>query len=233
MGAKHASIHLRCDDSNEVLVRLKKAFSKKKGPGKKDMMAIELIKAFANKNISEITDPTEKAEKEAVLSEAIERTLNGMGTGDPAVIVVRKHFVSIYWYDHIRNDNLQEKMLEYAQLCGVPAMGVGLYDDTNFSIYAVCNAKGPDARWYSGEYLFDLDDITPVKAEDICDTINTPFFLKGLQKVLSHDNAEAMADTFEQETKLPILMFDEDCRDIGMKELHRWSSATVYCEKYE
>lgn len=196
-------------------------------------MVIELIKAFANKNINEITDPAEKAKKEATLSEIIERTLNDMGAGDPAVIVVRKHFVSIYWYDHIRNENLQERMLEYAQLCGVPAMGVGIYDDTNFLIYAVFNAKGPNTKWYSGEYLFDLQDITPVKAEDICDAIDAPFFLKGLQKVLSNDAGEAMADAFEQETELPILMFAEDCQEIGMKELYRWSCATVYGEKYE
>lgn len=233
MGTKHASIHLRCDDSNEVLVKLKRVFSKKKGPSKTDMMHIELIKAVANMNINKITDPTEKAEKEALLSEGIERALNNMGAGDPAVIVVRKHFVSIYWYDHIRNENIEEEIAKYVQLCRVPALGVSLYDGTNFLIYALCKAENSNAQWYSGEYFFDSDDITPVKAEDICDTIDAPFFLEGMQKVLSKDNGEDMAAAFEQETKLPILMFDEDCRENDMKTLHRWGRATVYCEKYE
>ena len=66
MGSKHASVHLRCEDSAEVLAKLKKEFRKKKGPSKKDLLAMEIIKAFAKKNISEISDPNEKAEKEAV-----------------------------------------------------------------------------------------------------------------------------------------------------------------------
>lgn len=35
MGSKHASIHLRCDDSSDVLTKLKKEFGKKQGPTKK------------------------------------------------------------------------------------------------------------------------------------------------------------------------------------------------------
>ena len=228
MGSKHAGIHLRCDDSTEILAKLKKEFNKKKGPSKKDLAALEIIKAFANKNISAIADPAEKAEKEAVLSWVIDQGLKEMGAGDPAVIVVRKHFVSLYWYDHIRNENLRDEMLEYAHMCGVPAMGVGIYDDTNFSICAACDVGKPDARGCMGEYLFDYMDITPVKAEDICDMIDAPFLLEPLEKVLSADDGEAMATAFEEETGLPILMCAEECKASGMKELFRWASAVVY-----
>ena len=231
MGSKHAGIHLRCDDSAEVLAKLKKVFVKKKGPSQKDVMALELIKTFAMRNISAITDPAEKAEKVAELSQVLDRGLKEMESGEPAVIVVRRHFVSIYWYDHIRNENLREEMLEYAQMCGVPALGVGIYDDANFSIYAVCNAGEPDAQSCQGTYFFDYDDITPVKAEDICGTIDAPFFMDALQKVLSGDDGETMAAAFEQETGLPIMMYEEDCRESQLRLLCRRDNAVVYSEK--
>jgi len=230
MGSKHASVHLRCEDSAEVLAKLKKEFRKKKGPSKKDLLAMEIIKAFAKKNISEISDPNEKAEKEAVLAQVMNDAHRDMGQGDPAVIVVRDHFVSVYWYDHIRIENLREEMMEYAYLCGVPALGVGLYDDTNFSIYAVCNAGKTDVRGARGEYLFDYEDITEVEAEDVCDIVNAPFYLEGLQKALAADDGETMAALFEEGTGLPILMSDDECREYGMKLLHQWGGAVVYSE---
>ena len=228
MGAKHASVHLRCDDSTEVLTKLKGAFRKKKGPSTKDLLAMEIIKAFANKNISEITDPNEKAEKESTLTQMMKEAQKDMGEGDPAIIVVREHFVSIYWYDHIRIENLREEMKEYAYLCGVQALGVGLFDDTNFSIYAVCNTGKPDARGCRGEYLFDYEDITPVEAEDICDIIDAPFYLEGMKKVLAADDGETMAAIFEEETGLPIYMDDKSCEEYSMKKLYEWEHATVF-----
>lgn len=231
MGSKHAGIHLRCDDSAEVLARLKEAFSRKKGPGKEELMAFEMIKAFAMKNISAITDCAERAEKEAEVSRVLDLGLKELESGDPAVVVVRRHFVSIYWYDHIRNENLREKMLEYAQMCGVPALGVGIYDDNNFSIYAVCGAGKPDARSCRGTYFFDYEDITPVEAEDICGTVDTPFFREALGKALSADDGETMAAVFEQETGLPIMMYEEDCREGRLRPLCRWDNAVVYSEE--
>ncbi|MCD7992846.1 MAG: hypothetical protein LUK37_14150 [Clostridia bacterium] len=194
-------------------------------------MALELIKAFAKKNISDITDPIEKAEKEAILSQVMDKALKDMASGEPATIVVRQHFISIYWYDHIRSENLQEELKKYAHMSGVPAMGVGIYDDTNFSIYAVCNIGEPNARGFKGDYLFDFNDITPVAAEDICDTVDAPFLLDALQETLSKDEGGLMAHTFEQRTGLPILMFDEDCKEKCLQTLYQWSNATVYCEE--
>lgn len=135
---------------------------------------------------------------------------------------------------HLRCDNstenLRDEMLKYSQICGVPAMGVGIYDDTNFSIYAVCNAGKPDVRGCQGSYWFDCNDITPVTAKDICGIADAPFFLDALQKALPQEDGERMAATFERETGLPIFMYNEECRDSGMKELYRWGGAAVYSE---
>lgn len=107
--------------------------------------------------------------------------------GEPAAIVVRKDFVSIYWYDHIRVENLSTEASKYAALCDVPALGVGVYDDTYFSIYAVRNAGKPNKESCVGEYLFDYEDLTPVDAQRVCELLDAPFFLNGLQNVLSCD----------------------------------------------
>lgn len=65
-------------------------------------------------------------------------------------------------------------------------------------------------------------------AQDICDTVDAPFLLDALQETLSKDEGELMALTFEQKTGLPILIFDEDCKEKGLQTLHQWSKATVY-----
>ncbi len=233
MGAKHASVHLRCDDETIVLEKLKGKFDREKArPAKKDLLAMELIKAIASKNVAKISDPAEKAEKKAILSQIMGQAKKDMEAGDPAVIAVREHFVSIYWYDHIRIDNLYQEMMDYAALCGVPAMGVGIYDDTNFYLYAVRNAKTPKACGCRGEYLFDYDDITPVTAGEVCRIIDAPFLLEAFHKTLSCSDGENMASVFEEETELPILMGEAACKSSGMRELERWKNAVVFGEAY-
>ena len=74
MGAKHAGIHLRCDDSAVVLARLREEFSEKKGCGQKDMRGLEMIRTFVGRNISEIEDSAERAEKEEAV---LEKELDG------------------------------------------------------------------------------------------------------------------------------------------------------------
>ena len=132
MGAKHAGVHVRCNDSARILAVLEKEFGRKIGPEKEDLAAMEMIAAVAKKNINSIADSGEKSQKEAMLSRLMLQTQQEMREGEPAVVVVREHFVSIYWYDHIRVENLCPQTSKYSALCGVPAMGVGVYDDTNF-----------------------------------------------------------------------------------------------------
>lgn len=127
MGAKHAGIHLRCDDSSAILPALKRAFgAKKKAPGKREAAAMELILSLARKNLAETVDPAERAQKSLAFEQLMANAQMDMATDAPATIVIREHFVSVYWYDHIRAENLSDELLEYAALCGVPAMGVSM-----------------------------------------------------------------------------------------------------------
>lgn len=229
MGAKYASVHLRCDNYKTVLTKLKKEFGgKKKGSTPKDRLVVEFIKAIVDKNASEIIDPDERARKEADIADFVQYANTMLTGGVPATIVVREYFISIYWYDHIRSENLRNKMLEYSFISGVPAIGVAVYDDTNFQIYAVCDAGTPNVRAHCGEYMFDYQDVRPVNAEDVCNTVNASFLLDGLRKTLSCNDGETMVDTFESETGLPIYMDDKSCEEYGMKKLHEWENATVF-----
>ncbi len=228
MGAKHAGVHLMGKNSEDILSVLKQEFCKEKCLEKEDMFAMQMLEAIARKNINLVADPKEKSEKEDVLSKMIQKTQKKMMEGEPAVIVVRANFVSIYWYDHIRVENLGSEASKYAALCDVPALGVGVYDDTNFSIYAVRNAGKPSKESCLGEYLFDYDDLKPVEAQRVCELLDAPFMLNGLQNVLSCDGGDIMADTFEKETGLPILMNEDMCKQAGMKKLYSWKSAVVY-----
>ena len=229
MGAKHAGVHLRSKKKGEeILAVLEQEFSKEIGPEKEDRLAIQKLESIARKNISLIADPKERSEKEGLLSQIIHETQQKMMQGEPAVVVVRSDFVSIYWYDHIRVENLGAEASKYAALCEVPALGAGVYDDTNFSIYAVRSAGKPDKESCLGEYLFDYEDLTPVEAQRVCELIDAPFFLNGLQNVLSCEEGDIMAQTFEKETGLSIFMTEDMCKQAGMKKIHSWKSANVY-----
>lgn len=230
MGSKHAGIHLRCEDSTAVLACLKKEFSKKKGPSTKDLAAIAIIEAFARKNINSIADDRERAEKEADMARIMEQARIDMSGGDPAVIVLREHFVSVYWYDHIRPENLGEELAHYAVLCGVPALGAAVYDDSNFQICAVrdVDVESYQARRCVGQYWFDYDDVQPADPAELCAILDADFLLPALTEALSQTDGEAMADCFEARTGLPILMDEGLCRTEQMRELHRWDGAVVF-----
>jgi len=229
VGAKHASIHLRCDDEKRVLERLERKFNKKNaGFTRQDAAAMLLIKAVAGKNIAQIKDTAKKAEGKRILDQVLNQAKKDMLAGNTAVIVVWKHFVSIYWYDHIRVENLSQEMSEYALLCGVPAMGVGLYDDTDFSLYAIGDAGTAKACIHKGEYWFSHDHVVPVEPEAICNTIDAPFLLQPLRETLSCNDGESMANAFEEKTRIPIMLDERACKEIGMKQWIQWENAAVF-----
>ena len=228
MSSRQASVHLRSDDSERILTMLKKTFDKKKAPKEKDLLALKFIEALAQKNISEITDADEKQEKEALLADVMQQAVQDMNGGEPALIVVRKHFVSIYWYDNIRSENLSSETAEYAAMCKVPALGVADFDDNNFQFYAICDAGTSNMQRCFGEYMFDYEDITPAEASTVCEIINAPFLLEGLTKTLACSDGAEMVSAFEKESGLPVFMAEEECAEKGMKELYKWKGARVY-----
>ncbi len=228
MGSKHASIHIRCDNSEEVISTLEKKFNKKLAANKQDLLALELLKNIANNTINGILDEGEKAEKQAAFESIMRNASRDIANVEPAVLVVRKHFVSVYWYDHIRSENLEREAIEYSHLCRAPVLGVAVYDDTNFQIYAVSNLKGQAPLQCKGEYFFDYDDISPVAAEEVCNLMHAPFLLVPLEHALSLQDGESMVDSFETGTGILVFMWDDFCKEQNYEVLHQWEGATVY-----
>lgn len=106
---------------------------------------MELILSLARKNLAETVDPAERAQKSLAFEQLMANAQMDMATDAPATIVIREHFVSVYWYDHIRAENLSEELLEYAALQHAPfllnALKKALSCDTGERMAAVFEAE--------------------------------------------------------------------------------------------
>ena len=228
MGSKHASIHFRSDTPDSLIPILKKLFDKKPKPDIHSIWAMKLIEAEAQGNINKITDEKEKNEKQTQLDIILNKARNDMDDSEKALIVMRERFVSLYWYDHIRNDNLDQMLFKYAGKTKTPALGVGVYDNSNFIIYAIRDAGRQSAEQAHGTYWFDNDDIKPVEATELTRIIEAEFLHNALEKTLSCEDGETMAETFEESTGLMILLDTEYCIEIGMTKIAEWGGADLF-----
>ena len=228
MGAKHASIHFRSDTPDNLIPILKKIFGKKPKPDKQEIWSMKLIETVAQGNINKITDEKERTEKQAQLDLLLNKAKNDMEDGEKAVIVIQEHFVSLYWYDHIRNENLERMLYSYAEKTKTPALGVGVYDDNNFIIHAVRDVGKGSAEQARGVYWFEHDDIQPVEAAELTRILGADFLLAALKKTLSCEDGETMAEMFEENTGLLILMNADDCLESGMTKIAEWGGADLF-----
>lgn len=223
MGAKHASIHLRCEDSAPVVAGLQREWKKRRLPAKNEQAALEMLKTFATQNIAATQDAAEREKKTAILQWALGQMQRPSGAEDPILLVTQRHFVSLYWRGQIRCENMPQQLRLYALACGVPALGVGVYDDDNFLISAFCGGTAAPQSC-AGEYLFDSDERTPVRAEELCRVADAPFLLAALQKTLACTTGAAMAQMFEQQTGLAIYLNAQQARAEGLHQLDGWQT---------
>lgn len=147
---------------------------------------------------------------------------------EKATVIVRGDFISVYWYDVIRYENLRGELEKYAALCGVPALGAGIYDDDDFFICAVSGAGTPECEKCFGEYNFAEDDISPAKPGELCKLVEAPSLLLGLARTLRCGWGDEMAETFTKETGLEIFVDGDMAGELGMRKLYDWKGAAVY-----
>lgn len=149
---------------------------------------------------------------------------------DPAIVVVRPHFVSLYWYDHIRSENLEEVAWNFSRRCRVPVLGLCRFDLEDVQLCAVRNAGVPEADTCRGDYFFNEKDIQPVAAEDLCRILEMPALQKGLAEALACPDGEEMAETLEKVLGLPIYLNEARLSDAGKTPRERWWKTLVYAE---
>lgn len=225
MSSNYAGIHLYCENSGAMVEKLKEELGKK-AISKSEKRALDVVNAVLNKKIADAKDADEKAKVEANLIQTMQILKNAVGQHEAYTAVVREHFVSIYCHDLIRSESVRDELDTYVKKFKTPGIGVAVWQDFNFQIYAANEEK--EAEDCLGEYYFDEDDITPVKAEDICQVVGVPHLLESLQKVLSSQEGDKMAEVFEEEIGLKIYMDEDMCRDEGMKELFHSETLTIF-----
>lgn len=229
MGAKNASLHFRTDDPEALLPALKTLFSKAPKADKQSQAVMELIRAMGQMEIDKMPEGAAKAERQQALADFMADSTKITSADSPrAIIVLSRYFVSLYWEDKIRVENLGHVLGEYAAKLDLPAMGVALYDDTNFVILAVKNAGKPNKEECQGIYWFDEHDIRPIKAADLCRVLDADFLRLPFEHMLRAKNGEAMAELFERGTNLPIMLYPEDCPESELSMVAQWPNADVY-----
>lgn len=225
MGAKRAGIHLRYTDREKTLTGLKKEFDSEGAAQKEIEKESQQYREFmAGLCTSRIKNEEERKEKLAVIEELCRMREDT----EKATVIVRGDFISVYWYDVIRYENLRGELEKYAALCGVPALGAGIYDDDDFFICAVSGAGTPECEKCFGEYNFAEDDISPVKPGEICRLAGAPSLLLGLARTLRCGWGDEMAETFTKETGLEIFVDGDMAGELGMRKLYDWKGAAVY-----
>lgn len=226
MGTKAAGIHFFTREPDKLLPKLKRKFNKQPSPSVKDRAMMALLRAMAEKNIREtISDEGERAEKTDQLDAVMANAFREAGE-ERALLVLRPGGLSLYWYDHIRTENLEQETKQYAKSLGVPALGLGVYDDTNA---VMCATDGRDTC--RGFYWFDEDDIEPADPAALCALLDAADKVPAVAEALQYQDAEAMIQALEQIFGVELVLSAEECRGAGREEIASWPGADVFRAK--
>lgn len=223
MGIKVAGIHFLTGEPAKLLPKLKRKFNRQPGPGIKEQAMMALLRSMAEKEIRETSsDEKARAEKTALLDAAMEKAFREAGE-DRAVAVLRPGAVSLYWYDHIRTENMEQEAKEYAKALGVPAFGLGVYDDTNA---VLCAADGKSVC--HGLYWFDEDDVEPADPEAFCALLGCEDKIEAVAEALQYRDAEPMVRELEQIFDIDLYLDADMCRERHYEETASWPGADVF-----
>lgn len=229
MGSRDASLHLRCEDAGVLLPRLRAMLDDPACWREEMEAALGLLQQVLAQQLPQL-DAEQQRAGNAVLAEFQEGLADRENREDPAIVVVRPHFVSLYWYDHIRSENLEEVAWNFSRRCRVPVLGLCRFDLEDVQLCAVCNAGVPEADTCRGDYFFNEKDIQPVAAEDLCRILEMPALQKGLAEALACPDGEEMAETLEKVLGLPIYLNEARLSDAGKTPRERWWKTLVYAE---
>ena len=223
MGAKVAGIHFLTPEPDKLLPKLKRKFNKTPGPSEKDLGMLALLRAMAEENIRKTaSDEGERAAKQAQLDAFMANAFREAGE-ERAVIVLRPAAVSLYWYDQIRTENLGKAAEKYAKSLGVPALGLGLYDDDDVIL---CATDGKEVQ--QGFYWFAEEDIEPADPAAFCAMLGLPDKAPAGAEALQRREAEPMVQALEQIFGVELCLSANDCRERHYGDVGTWPGADVF-----
>ncbi len=223
MGAKVAGIHFLTPEPDKLLPKLKRKFNKQPGPSEKDLGMLALLRAMAEGNIRKTASGEgERAAKQAQLDAFMANAFREAGE-ERAVLVLRPGAVSLYWYDQIRTENLGQEAKKYAKSLGVPALGLGLYDDDDVIL---CATDGKEVQ--RGFYWFAEEDVEPADPAALCALLGAVDKTPAVAEALQHQEAEPMVQALEQIFGVELCLSANDCRGRGYEDAAAWPGADVF-----
>ncbi len=226
MGAKIAGIHFLTPEPDKLLPKLKRKFNKAPGPSEKDLGMLALLRAMAEGNIRKTaSDEGERAAKQAKLDAFMANAFREAGE-ERAVLVLRPGAVSLYWYDQIRTENLGQEAKKYAKSLGVPALGLGLYDDDDVIL---CATDGKEVQ--QGFYWFAEEDVEPADPAALCALLGAADKTPAVAEALGYQEAEPMIQALEQIFGVELCLSANDCRGRGHEDVAAWPGADVFRAK--
>lgn len=229
MGSREASLHLRCENSGALLPRLRALLDDPASWTEEREEMLGVLRQVMERQLPQLDEEKQQMGRAAL--DNLQADLEDWETReDPAIVVVRPHFVSVYWYDHIRSENLEEQAWNFSRRCRTPVLGLCRLDLPDLQICGVRNAGVPEADTCTGEYYFNEKDIQPVEAEELCRILEAPFLQDGVVEALACPDGEAMADTLEKALGLPIYQNERMLSAAGKTARERWRNTLVYAE---
>ncbi len=223
MAGNLAGIHFIAQQPERLLVLMENLFAKVRKPTKQEEKALLLLEGIARKNLAAMDEAT-SMEKNEKLKQLIETAKGKIIMIEKAVLVIRQGFLSLYWHDRIRVENLKEMMLEYS-LKSSTTLGVGVYDNNNVFF---CAVNPWSSEVCSGTYWFDEGDVQPANAQKISAVLNCSDLTAPFGHVFSCSNGKVMAETFEKETGIQIYLDESFCKQLGFVKYSEWPLAVIY-----
>lgn len=224
MAADLASIHFRTKDAKKVIAVLGKHFDQRL-EAKKSRSTVTNVMETLKQDLGQ----SSSEEVLAIQRAAIDKVMQDYKMDDYglAVIVVWKHFVSLYWPGCIRADNLAERLHEFGAMCKTPVLGLAITGDKRLDVHAVKNPGKKRIEERKGVYQFGEEEHSPVNVKELCQMINAEFMQDQVEAVLSKEDLTGIAEGFSAELALPIYMDPYTCYNAGMPPQYNWEGVAV------
>lgn len=209
------SIHFRTNDPSYLLPLLETEFSSAPHPDERSRRQLELLGSLLQENLQLLSDSSRQTQLRQ-LADTV--SLQAAGS-EKALLVITERFVSLYWGDRIRTDNLDEQVSYYSRLSGLPVLGLGVHGGGNLVLQAVCGRQELQAY-----YWFASDDLQPCSGSELAELLQLPAEIAApLDSALGGETLEDILSPLEAALGITV----EEPLSLGKPELV-WPGAVLY-----
>lgn len=210
-------------DAKALLQTLQPEFSQPLQADAQALNQLGLLGSLLQQNMDSLADPAQRAAQQAQLRQlAGNMPLCSLANSEKALLVQQNGFVSLFWGDQIRSDNLNEQVRRYAALTGLPVLGTALYQGENLTLYALSGTQEAEAY-----YWFAQDEIQPGDGQELAALLQLP--PRAADALDDAFDAETLPDLLEGlQTALGISVVTPPCAETLGAPAVQWPGADVY-----